>query len=95
MEKDNIFARMAPEKLPTFPDGISEPVNLRTASEIEQWKERLALKAAIPIGIAAAKRHARNAVIEEVAVMLGREYPGNDNTNAFCAAVRSMKVHAD
>ena len=70
-------------------------ITLRTASEIEQWKERLALKAAIPIGIAAAKRHARNAVIEEVAVMLGREYPGNDNTNAFCAAVRSMKVHAD
>ena len=34
----------------------------------------------------------RNDTIEEVAVMLARSYPGNVSTNAFCAAIRSMKT---
>lgn len=33
----------------------------------------------------------RNDVIEEIARMLETSYPDNNNTNAFCAAIRSMK----
>lgn len=33
----------------------------------------------------------RDRIIEEVAVMLAASYPDNVNTNAFCAAVRSLK----
>lgn len=32
----------------------------------------------------------RAAAIEECAQMLAREYPDNANTNAFCAAIRSL-----
>ena len=33
----------------------------------------------------------RNAALEEAAVMLNASYPDNANTNAFCAAIRSIK----
>lgn len=33
----------------------------------------------------------REAVLDEAAETLGREYPDNVNTNAFCAAIRSLK----
>jgi hypothetical protein len=36
----------------------------------------------------------RNQVIEEVAQQLQEWYPDNANTNAFCAAIRSMKETA-
>jgi hypothetical protein len=37
------------------------------------------------------KRVARHLVIEEVAAALERWYPDNASTNAFCAAIRSLK----
>lgn len=33
----------------------------------------------------------RDEIIEEVAQMLSDSYPDNANTNAFCAAIRSLK----
>lgn len=34
---------------------------------------------------------ARNATLDEAAAMLQSSYPDNANTNAFCAAIRSLK----
>jgi hypothetical protein len=39
----------------------------------------------------AAHRECRDATIEECAVNLAAWYPDNVSTNAFCAALRSMK----
>lgn len=38
-----------------------------------------------------AKQIEHDDVIEEVAQILKNSYPDNVNTNAFCAAIRSMK----
>jgi hypothetical protein len=40
----------------------------------------------------AVHRDTRNAVIEECATNLASWYPENASTNAFCAALRSMKT---
>lgn len=45
---------------------------------VEMWKEKAAT--------------AREAALEEAAAMLQASYPDNINTNAFCAAIRSLKI---
>jgi hypothetical protein len=34
----------------------------------------------------------RDVILEQVALMLASSYPDNVSTNAFCAAIRSMKA---
>ncbi|KQZ00866.1 hypothetical protein ASD45_08365 [Pseudolabrys sp. Root1462] len=58
--------------------GMSEAAALRFQ---KQWDEKCAEVVA-----------ARDAALEEAAAMLQASYPDNVNTNAFCAAIRSLKA---